>query len=401
MDPDSSSSKEALLSFMTDINCLDKLLPWIDDINIFSVLKLKRVEIRHSNMLAWLLDPNENHGLGCSFLYGFLSKLPSLLPEQEEGSMLSIDFLSLLSSDLGSFQIKREWNSIDVLIVSNDLKVVIAVENKIDSGLGRRKTGKTQLDDYDDVLRREYLGWQWARILLAPDQSRFGEDFLHWGRMEYSDVSEVLNRCFEKHKLYLKPEACLIITNYLRILKNEINMDDPELTRICNDIYKKHKLALDLIFKVHESPTAPIAEICDEWISQLETCGFVVQEPLRSKSSWKFRSKKLLDHFSVNDDLHKHFYYEIRIFLSRDGSSAGVKMALVFYKDPNGFPNEMMEEKMKQIMPTLSFSQWKTVESKIKYFDLLDIKSETIKGYLDRSLKELDARIPPTSASEN
>ena len=43
--------------------------------NIFQILNISRAEIRHSNFLAWLLDPNETHGLGNLFLIKFLREL--------------------------------------------------------------------------------------------------------------------------------------------------------------------------------------------------------------------------------------------------------------------------------------------------------------------------------------
>ena len=36
----------------------------IEQPNIFRILKVDNYEIRHSNFLAWLFDPAENHGLG-------------------------------------------------------------------------------------------------------------------------------------------------------------------------------------------------------------------------------------------------------------------------------------------------------------------------------------------------
>ena len=49
--------EEALREFLADIECLDALSPWTERFNIFDILKISRTEIRHSNMLAWLLDP--------------------------------------------------------------------------------------------------------------------------------------------------------------------------------------------------------------------------------------------------------------------------------------------------------------------------------------------------------
>ena len=35
----------------------------VNSFNALKILKLENYEIRHSNILAWLLDPKENHGL--------------------------------------------------------------------------------------------------------------------------------------------------------------------------------------------------------------------------------------------------------------------------------------------------------------------------------------------------
>lgn len=68
-------AEKVLQDFLLDIECLEELLPWTENFNLFNVLKISRTEIRHSNMLAWLMDPNENHGLGDAFLKGVLQKL--------------------------------------------------------------------------------------------------------------------------------------------------------------------------------------------------------------------------------------------------------------------------------------------------------------------------------------
>ena len=69
------TDEKALQNFLLDIQCLDELLPWTGKFNLFDVLKVSRKEIRHSNMLGWLMDPNENHGFGDAFLRGILQRL--------------------------------------------------------------------------------------------------------------------------------------------------------------------------------------------------------------------------------------------------------------------------------------------------------------------------------------
>ena len=84
-----NDDKESLLRFLQDADCLDSLSKWTNEFNIFDVLGVSRAEIRHSNMLGWLLDPNENHGLGDSFLYGIISKI-----SQNIGTDNALHFLS-------------------------------------------------------------------------------------------------------------------------------------------------------------------------------------------------------------------------------------------------------------------------------------------------------------------
>ena len=54
-------SDEAFLELSKKYNAL----------NLFEILKITKAEIRHSNFLAWLLDPKGNHRLQDRFLRAF------------------------------------------------------------------------------------------------------------------------------------------------------------------------------------------------------------------------------------------------------------------------------------------------------------------------------------------
>ena len=75
--------------------------------NIFRALKNAAYEIRHSNFLAWILDPDETHNQGSLFLKLLLDDLGYT------------DFGSLTN-----ISIKREWKNIDILIY-NEQSVLI------------------------------------------------------------------------------------------------------------------------------------------------------------------------------------------------------------------------------------------------------------------------------------
>jgi hypothetical protein len=64
----SASDLEVLERFVVDNDDLSELEIRIGRFNIFDALSIARTEIRHSNFLAWLLDPSESHGQGPLFL---------------------------------------------------------------------------------------------------------------------------------------------------------------------------------------------------------------------------------------------------------------------------------------------------------------------------------------------
>ena len=115
------TDEQVLQNFLLDIRCLDKLLPWIGKFNIFDVLKISKNEIRHSNVLCWLLDPSENHGFGDAFIKGVFQRIVENDIEDKH------DIFKTLLSDMYSFSVQREWKNIDILLVSNEEKIVLAI----------------------------------------------------------------------------------------------------------------------------------------------------------------------------------------------------------------------------------------------------------------------------------
>ena len=106
----SVEDEKSLRDFLLDEDCLEELSPWTGRFNIFDVLKISRTEIRHSNMLGWLLDPNENHGLGDKFLRAVFQLIANNSSKH--------DVFEILLLDNSSFLVLREWRNIDILLIS-------------------------------------------------------------------------------------------------------------------------------------------------------------------------------------------------------------------------------------------------------------------------------------------
>ena len=117
-------NEKAIKEFLLDIGCLEPLEKWSEKFNLFDVLKISRTEIRHSNMLAWLLSPNENHGFGDKILQGFIQYVIKYNADIENA-------ISLLLMDYSDFIIQREWKHIDLIAISEESKFILCIENKI------------------------------------------------------------------------------------------------------------------------------------------------------------------------------------------------------------------------------------------------------------------------------
>lgn len=239
----------ALKNFLLDIECLDPLSEWTSRFNLFDILKISKVEIRHSNMLAWLIDPNENHGLGDSIIRGFIQYVVTSYDNDS-------DVFDTLLMDYHGFFIQREWHHIDLLAVSANEKFVMCIENKIDSG-----EHDDQLERYRQIVEEAYPNYKKIFIFLSPDGIE-SSDPDHWFSMSYQDVLDIIENARKKIKIL--PYAELLIDNYTEIIRRDI-VEDEKLAQICAEIYSKHQKALDLIFENKPDRAFETACILKEW----------------------------------------------------------------------------------------------------------------------------------------
>lgn len=111
--------KAVLDRFLADNPELEELSAKMATFNIFRALKIEKMEIRHSNVLAWLLNPNESHGFGDTVLRRLFSNM--LLGRTLEG--VSSADVELMRFD--NIEVRREWKHIDVLIIDHGNKLML------------------------------------------------------------------------------------------------------------------------------------------------------------------------------------------------------------------------------------------------------------------------------------
>jgi len=233
-----NSERDVLEGFIHENAELEQLEEIIDEFNIFTALDIVNNEIRHSNFLSWLMNPNESHGLGDYFLISLLKKISF------KASSLGIEGLSIFDVDSWSFddaEILREWKNIDILIKCDDQKLICIIENKIYS----REHSK-QLRRYKDIIKKEYTDYKRLFAYLTVEGDIPSEN--EYIPLSYSDVVPLVEHLIDSKKDKLGSEILAFISHYKEMLRRYI-MKDSEIQKICRKIYKRHKKALDLIFE--------------------------------------------------------------------------------------------------------------------------------------------------------
>jgi len=225
----------ALENLIKDSN-LHKLESQFGGFNIFESIGAVRRELRHSDFLAFLLNPSENHQLFDRFIKPFLFRVA------ERTDTVSVIDVDLLNYD--DIQIRREWKNIDIMIVSEQSKFVCAIENKIDAGESEK-----QLETYFKAVNKHFPNYKKVFVFLTKegiDASDANADT--WISFSYSEVFETLKQLLKEHKDTLGQDIHFAISQYKEIVERHI-MTDTTITKLCQAIYKEHKQALDMIFE--------------------------------------------------------------------------------------------------------------------------------------------------------
>ena len=206
---------------------LDRLENLLSEFNIFETLNLANAEIRHSNFLAWMLDPNGNHGLGNYFIKQFLKQIAS-----SNKSYFSSTNISLFDFELFSYtnvEVRREWNAIDVFIIinENNKKVAVAIENKI-----KTLEHSNQLQRYREFVEKEFNRFDHLIfVYLTPENLIPSDDA--WITFNYEVISELLGELILYKKSILNPNVYSFISQYLTILRRHV-VGNSEVEKIAN-----------------------------------------------------------------------------------------------------------------------------------------------------------------------
>ena len=208
-----------------------------DQDNIFTVLKIQRQELMHSNMLAFLNDPKQS-----DFLKNFLRVLV------EKGCINDFDFFDILYGNIENINIDREHYTndgrpIDILLNfeiinadQNKQKVAIVIENKVDSW-----QHDDQLKDYKEYAASKFKDYHHPPyyFYLTPNDDDLVEE--PWKRIDYGLIGDALNLTNIKNN---DESIKSLFEDYKKTVRSEF-MNEEETKELAKKIYnnpQNHKV---------------------------------------------------------------------------------------------------------------------------------------------------------------
>ncbi len=248
-----------------DLGRLEQLLARF---NLFEAIGVTRQELRHSDFLAFLLNPQQPHGLGDLLL-------KRLLQRTLTGRRRSVLPFWLIDLDVWSLDgafVLREWNNIDLLAVDETHRIIVLIENKIGSA-----EHSNQLDRYLVTVQHHYPDARVLALFLTPEGELPSDE--RYLPVSYSVVVQLVEQLLDTLRSVIGADLQTLLRHYAELLRTHV-VSDSEIDDLCIRIYRKHQRALDLIFERRPDRQFAIQQLLERIIQ--ETPGFVLDQSTKS-----------------------------------------------------------------------------------------------------------------------
>jgi hypothetical protein len=358
---------------------LDELETLIAEFNIFESMGTVRQELRHSDFLAFLLDPSGKHGLDDIFLKRFLIRVLSVAAEPP------ISPIAINVTNLSGAIVERETQNIDIVIYDTDSGLICVIENKIFS-----YEHSDQLNRYLEVARSRFPNaTAIIPVFLTPDGIPPEDEDSPYIPLSYGQVADMLDQMRQRQESMLGVDVNTMMRHYVTMLRRHI-VSDSDVAELCRQIYKSHKAAIDLI--VEHMPDQQ-QELADQLAGRIaEYPDIAIVRHIKSYVDFVPKEWRYIPEFSVGVGLGSHgpFTITFQFYNSRDRLTLYLTLGPVqteheyireaFFEYANAHP-----EVFKGCRPKLS-KKWTIL------YKMLMLRSN---NYHDASVEDLMAIVNP------
>ncbi|WP_430471231.1 PD-(D/E)XK nuclease family protein [Thalassospira lucentensis] len=249
----SNPNVEELESLFVNNPDLDQLDAYLNRFNPIRVMRMEGMELRHSNILAWLLDPLESHGLGDRFLKAVLSE--ALRGESSKGCPSALD---ITQADLQDIEVRREWLHIDIFLLSRRNNWAFIIENKFHASQSNGQLAK-YIQKARAAFEEEEGELDIRGIFLTLHDEEPEEP--SYATIGYDAICDLLGRTVQAEGQSLGREVSVFLAHYIEIIKEAAGMSDEhkQFEQLARSLYRQHKKVLDFISEYGSSTNFSMA----------------------------------------------------------------------------------------------------------------------------------------------
>jgi hypothetical protein len=237
MKENTATDLQTLEALVVDNPDLERLEALLDQFNIFEAIGATHVELRHSDFLAFLLNPEQPHGLGDDFVKRLLQKSLG----DASSNDVPITPIDLDIWDLDGLEVRREWRNIDLLLLDEDHNMAVIIENKIKSG-----EHSNQLHRYWKIVQNRFPNFRTWALYLTPEGDQPSHE--EYDPISYTMIAELVENLLQTRQSTLGPDVYTLMEHYAQMLRRHI-VTESEIAQLCRRIYRKHQRALDMIYE--------------------------------------------------------------------------------------------------------------------------------------------------------
>lgn len=209
-----------LVNLISAPDGLSKLEKQISSFNVFEATGAVRRELRHSDFIGFLFDPTETHQLGDAFYRIFCKS----------------EDIALATNPV--ITVSREWEHIDILVRDRTNKILLIIENKIDTS-----EHSDQLQRYRNIIERAYPDYEQHYFYLTKTGEEPSDS--HWAVMSYAKVQTFVKQLASLSRGH---DVATILNHYADMIERHF-MPNNEIAELCRKIYSEHRRAIDLIIE--------------------------------------------------------------------------------------------------------------------------------------------------------
>lgn len=236
-------NQEELESLFVNNGDLHRIEAYLNRFNPIKTMRMEGMEIRHSAILAWLLDPRETHGFSDKFLRAFLCEAM-----RGQSALGSPTALEISQADLRDAEVRREWQNIDIFILLPRLNWAFIVENKFHSS-----QHEGQLAKYAERVQSIFEPQEGALkvrgiFLTLHDEDPEDESY---APIQYGAICEILPTLIKTEAEVVRADVAVFVKHYIEIIREAIGVSDDlkEMEMLARDLYRSHRKVLDFVME--------------------------------------------------------------------------------------------------------------------------------------------------------